>query len=207
MAELLTVRVLNFSNLQCQLWVEDPTIQVTADRLMGYLVSSCNRQAVLCMHSAGLTTFIPPPSPISVTGKEAGGADNHHHHCASDSSNGHSSQIPSNWNPWSTPATKKNLERLASLAILFLERYGYINFGAFKLLTEPLTKAVKASFVESSSSTPTKRSADKHNSGAGGPLRVIICGSGAAGLVAARQLTYFGAQVTVLEAKVIVFSN
>ncbi|CDI97194.1 lysine specific histone demethylase 1A [Echinococcus multilocularis] len=158
-------------NAACHMWTEDPTVQVTTDRLMGYVVSSSNDQAVLCMHAAGLTASLPASedaSPITSV--------------------------------WSTPVARQNLERLAYLAVLFLERYGYINIGAFKQLAAPLTRAVKPTSGDSTTST-TRRGADKHAANATIPLKVIICGAGAAGLMAARQLVYFGAQVTVFEAR------
>ncbi|VDK20720.1 unnamed protein product [Taenia asiatica] len=160
-----------FSLLQCHMWTEDPTVQVTTDRLMGYLVSSSNDQAVLCMYAAGLTASLP----------------------ASDDN------FPTT-SAWSTPVAQQNLERLAYLAVLFLERFGYINVGAFKQLAAPLTRAVKSASSDSATST-TRRGADKHSANAMVPLKVIVCGAGAAGLIAARQLTYFGAQVTVFEAR------
>lgn len=54
----------------------------------------------------------------------------------------------------------------------YLQRYGYINFGVFKLL-RPLQGKM--------------------------PFKVLVLGAGMAGLVAARQLQFFGLDVTVLE--------
>ncbi len=110
------------------------------------------------------------------------------------------SSPPSSWNPWSTVTARHNLERLAHLVVLFLERFGYINFGSFKILSAPLSLAVTGQSppVGSESGEKSSRRATK---APGTPLRIIVCGAGAAGLLVARQLTYFGAKVTVLEAR------
>ncbi|CAF4270899.1 unnamed protein product [Rotaria socialis] len=65
---------------------------------------------------------------------------------------------------------------LAGKIFLYLERYGYINFGVFKRLTIPLG---------------TKK--DKP--------RIIVIGAGIAGIIAARQLQYFGFETIILEGR------
>ncbi|CAF1070962.1 unnamed protein product [Rotaria magnacalcarata] len=65
---------------------------------------------------------------------------------------------------------------LAGKIFLYLERYGYINFGVFKRLTSPLG---------------TKK--DKP--------RIIVIGAGIAGIIAARQLQYFGFETIILEGR------
>lgn len=65
---------------------------------------------------------------------------------------------------------------LAGKIFLYLERYGYINFGVFKRLTNPLG---------------TKK--DKP--------RIIVIGAGIAGIIAARQLQYFGFETIILEGR------
>ncbi|CAF4965406.1 unnamed protein product, partial [Rotaria sp. Silwood1] len=65
---------------------------------------------------------------------------------------------------------------LAGKIFLYLERYGYINFGVFKRLTTPLG---------------TKK--DKP--------RIIVIGAGIAGIIAARQLQYFGFETIILEGR------
>ncbi len=69
---------------------------------------------------------------------------------------------------------------LAGKIFLYLERYGYINFGVFKRLTNPLG---------------SKK--DKP--------RIIVIGAGIAGIIAARQLQYFGFETIVLEGRVRIF--
>lgn len=66
---------------------------------------------------------------------------------------------------------------LTGKIFLYLERYGYINFGVFKRITNPMG---------------TKK--DKP--------RVIVIGAGIAGIIAARQLQYFGFETIILEGRV-----
>lgn len=103
-----------------------------------------------------------------------------------------------------------------ALLCLF-RRYGYINFGMFKIISPPLSRASsggattdKIRRTASTSSvvvtgrrgttvSPEKMSSSLEKKAS---IKVIVIGAGAAGLAAARQLTYFGAKVTVLESRV-----
>nr|VZI30426.1 unnamed protein product [Spirometra erinaceieuropaei] len=202
-------------NSACLLWVEDPTTQVTSDRLVGFLVTSLNTDGMRVMYEAGLTAPLLTKSASTVSVGTAA------------PTNGtRSFTPPANWSPWSTQTSRLNLERLAYLAVLFLERFGYINYGIFKLLSPPLTRftpgnkfgvgitgaadsslsplrrtGTPASARRSLTMSPEKQTTCATASSAGPPFRVIVCGAGAAGLMAARQLTYFGAKVTILESR------
>lgn len=202
-------------NSACLLWVEDPTTQVTSDRLVGFLVTSLNMDGMRVMYEAGLTAPLLSKSASTVSVGTAAAANGTR-----------SFAPPASWSPWSTQTSRLNLERLAYLAVLFLERFGYINYGIFKLLSPPLTRftpsnkfgvgitgatdsspsplrrtGTPASARRSLTTTPEKQSTCIAPSSAGPPFRVIVCGAGAAGLMAARQLTYFGAKVTILESR------
>uniref|UniRef100_A0A1I8I059 Lysine-specific histone demethylase n=2 Tax=Macrostomum lignano TaxID=282301 RepID=A0A1I8I059_9PLAT len=72
-------------------------------------------------------------------------------------------------------------KELCHRILVFLERHGFVNFGVFERLERPLTWL--------------------GNDGDKQPFRVLVIGAGIAGLAAARQLEYFGCQVTVLEAR------
>jgi lysine-specific histone demethylase 1 len=84
---------------------------------------------------------------------------------------------------------------LAGKIFLYLERYGYINFGVFKRLTSPLgsknfsLQIIKKMFCLAKKDKP----------------RVIVIGAGIAGIIAARQLQYFGFETIILEGRVRIF--
>ncbi|VDL96681.1 unnamed protein product [Schistocephalus solidus] len=173
------------NQILCLLWVEDPTTQVTSDRLVGFLVTSLNMDGMRVMYEAGLTAPLLSKSASTVSVGTAAAANG-----------------------------------TRSLG------FGYINYGIFKLLSPPLTRftpsnkfgvgitgatdsspsplrrtGTPASARRSLTTTPEKQSTCIAPSSAGPPFRVIVCGAGAAGLMAARQLTYFGAKVTILESR------
>ena len=86
---------------------------------------------------------------------------------------------------------------LAGKIFLYLERYGYINFGVFKRLTTPLA-STQLDVHPACHSTMAIHSllaqTDKP--------RIIVIGAGIAGIMAARQLQYFGFETIVLEGRV-----
>ena len=75
----------------------------------------------------------------------------------------------------------------------YLQRYGYINFGVFRLL-----RPLQGMFLQ------IVRYHCSFNSTGKMPFKVLVLGAGMAGLVAARQLQFFGLDVTVLEPRVCV---
>ncbi|OON15942.1 hypothetical protein X801_08249, partial [Opisthorchis viverrini] len=97
--------------------------------------------------------------------------------------------------------------------------YGYINFGMFKILAPPLThvnlsrQTCSVDLITESTATlrrtPSERSlVSTRRSGSTSSLsnptqslHVIVIGAGISGLMAARQLTYFGVKVTILESR------
>ncbi|CAL8093832.1 unnamed protein product [Calicophoron daubneyi] len=212
-------------NLGCLLWSEDPCVQVTPSRLYTYVTSNISVESMRPMVDAGLTAPLPPNSSSSVMeettstrNKSAKESHRGNRHLATWA-------YPSSWSPWGTPAAKANLEKLCYYAVLFLERYGHVNFGLFRILAAPLThvtltrpadelespekSAEQSSTLRRSGSEkalpPNRRSGSTSSlssvTGAQYPLHIIVLGAGVAGLMVARQLTYFGARVTILESR------
>ncbi|KAI6171559.1 SWIRM domain-containing protein [Aphelenchoides bicaudatus] len=84
------------------------------------------------------------------------------------------------------PSAYKSLSYLIVKTFTFLERYGYINYGVFRTVDEMLKR-------KEPTQTPNQLKAQK--------IKIVVVGAGIAGLVAARQLQYFGFNVIVVEAR------
>ncbi|KER32266.1 hypothetical protein T265_01693 [Opisthorchis viverrini] len=212
-------------NFACLLWSEDPTIQVTVGRLSDFVASNLSEENTRLMLDAGLTVPLPngPHQPPGSTSSASSVSDDagriRTNKDGTSRTTSRPSALPSSWSPWGSPSAKANLEKMCYYAILFLERYGYINFGMFKILAPPLThvnlsrQTCSVDLITESTATlrrtPSERSlVSTRRSGSTSSLsnptqslHVIVIGAGISGLMAARQLTYFGVKVTILESR------